>query len=154
MTKSLAQRYLCLAGLPRRGGKVFIKAAPYAKSSPDYLDDDFFYEYLDCLDAHFFRDYQGEEGQELAEELAAEAAKARQELFKDARNWPLPYLVASATYKILSARDEGVYMITYAWRDCFFWLFLCFDEPLFECPSERLGKDLQERDARRVSIST
>ena len=109
----------------------FIESVPYAKSSPDYLNDDFFYEYLDCLDAHFFRHYQGEEGQELAEELAAEAAKARQELFRDARNWPLPYLVASATYKILSARDEGVYMITRL-GDCFFWLFLCFDEPLFD----------------------
>ena len=105
----------------------FIESVPYAKSGPDYLDDDFFYEYLDFLDAELFDEHPEEE----ALKLAKAAAKARQELFRDARNWPLPYLVASATYKILSARDEGVYMITRL-GDCFFWLFLCFDEPLFD----------------------
>ena len=104
----------------------FIESVPYAKSSPDYLDDDFFYEYQDFLDAELFDEHPEEE----AEKLAKAAAKGRQELFKDAINWPLPYLVASATYKILSAKDEGVYMIT-CLGDCFFWLFLCFDEPLF-----------------------
>ena len=99
----------------------FIEAAPYTKSSPDCLDDYFFYEDLDHLDNHIFYEYPEEEALELAEA----AAKTRQELFKDAVNWPLPYLVMSATYKILSAKDEGVYMMTHRTRfgDRFFWLF-------------------------------
>ena len=100
----------------------FVEAAPYAKSGPDCLNDDFFYDYLDCLDAHLFLNYPSEE----AEELAEEASKGRQELFRDARNWPLPYLVASATYKMLSTRPQRVNM--WYW---FLWPFLCFDEPLF-----------------------
>ena len=123
MTKSSAQTGPACLDV----AEMFIKAAPYAKSGPDCLNDDFFYGYLDCLDAHFLLNYPAEE----VEELAEAAAKARQELFRDARNWPLPYLVTSAVYHILSARDEGVYMLT-SLGDCFFWLFLCFDEPLFD----------------------
>ena len=100
-----------------------VEAAPYAKSGPDCLNDDFFYDYLDCLDKHLFLNYPEEE----AEKLAEEAAKGRQELFRDARNWPLPYLVASATYKMLSTRPHGIRM----WSRIL-WPFLCFDEPLFD----------------------
>ncbi len=103
----------------------FIEAAPYAKSGPDCLTDYFFYEYLDCIDAPLFYEYPEEEALQLAEA----AAKARQELFKDARDWPLPCLVASAVYKMLSAETEQIHMIRDLWGDLF-WLFLCFDQPL------------------------
>jgi hypothetical protein len=63
--------------------KKFIEAALYAKSSADSLNDYFFYEYLDCLDADLFDQYPYEEALELVEA----AAKSRQELFKEARNW-------------------------------------------------------------------
>ena len=73
----------------------------------------------------------GEEAQKLAEELAEEAAKSRQELFRDARNWPLPYLVTSAVYHILSTKAERIYIINGFWH-YFLWLFLSFDKPLFD----------------------
>ena len=84
-----------------------LEAAPYAESSADCLNDDFFSEYLDYLDKHLFEDYPEEEAYELAEA----ARKSRQELFKDATKWPLPYLVASAIYKILSTEAERIHMI-------------------------------------------
>ena len=100
----------------------FLEAAPYSKSSAECLDDDFFGDYLDCLDDHLFDNYPEEEAAELAE---AEA-KSRQELLKDAKNWPLPCLVASAVYKILSIHKSYGF-----WSD-FLWPFLVFDEPLFD----------------------
>ena len=103
----------------------FLEAAPYSKSSAECLDDDFFGDYLDCLDAHLFYNYPEEEAAELAE---AEA-KSRQELLKDAKNWPLPYLVASAVYKILSTQE--IHKSSDFWSD-FLWPFLVFDEPLFD----------------------
>ena len=103
-----------------------LQAAPYEKSSADCLDDDFFSEYLAHLDKHLFEDFPEDEAYELAEA----AVKARQELFKDAVNWPLPYLVASAVYKMLSTEGEEIHMISDLW-DELLWPFLCFDEPLF-----------------------
>ena len=85
----------------------FIEAAPYAESGPDCLDDYFFYEYLDCLDAELFDEHPEKEALELVEA----AAKSRQELFRDARNWPLPYLVTSAMYHILSTKAERIHKI-------------------------------------------
>ena len=104
-----------------------LEAAPYAESSADCLNDDFFSEYLDYLDKHLFEDYPEEEAYELAEA----ARKSRQELFKDATKWPLPYLVASAIYKILSTEAERIHIIDNLWRDLF-WPFLSFDEPVFD----------------------
>lgn len=102
-----------------------LDAAPYEKSSADCLDHNFFYEDLDHLDNHIFEEYPEEEAYELAEA----AKKSRQELFKDARDWPLPCLVASAVYKILSTEGEEIHMISYLWRELL-WPFLCFGEPL------------------------
>ena len=98
----------------------FLTAAPYAKSSAECLDDDFFYEYLNCLDGYLFSEYPPDEAAELAEALA----KSRQELFKDAKSWPLPCLVASAMYKI-----QRFYF--HFWGE-FLWPFLSFAEPLFD----------------------
>ena len=106
--------------------KRFIEAALEAKSSADCLNDAFFYRYLSSLDEHLFDDYPEDEAYELVET----AAKDRQQLFREARNWPLPYLVASAMYHILSTEAEEIHMISNSW-DYFFWLFLSFDEPLF-----------------------
>ena len=102
-----------------------LEAAPCEKSSADCLDDDFFSEYLDHLDDHIFEEFPEEEAYELAEA----ARKFRQELFKDATEWPLPCLVASAVYNILSTETEQIHMISNLWRELF-WPFLCFDEPL------------------------
>ena len=107
----------------------FIEVAPDAKSSADCLDDDFFYQQLDYLDVYDDGEDSGEDD-ELWAELAEEAAKSRQELFKDAINWSLPCLVTSATYKLLSAKEKRVHTISSFWY-CFLWLFLSFDEPLF-----------------------
>ena len=104
----------------------FIEAALYTKSSAECLDNDFFYRYLNCLDKHLFDEYPEDE----ADELVEAAAKSREELFKEAKNWPLLYLVASSIYKILSIKAERIHMISSLW-DCFFWPFLSFDEPLF-----------------------
>ena len=125
MITNLAQKVLLLGRVGLEVAERFIEAAPYATSGPDCLTDYFFYEYLDCIDAPLFYEYPEEEALELAEA----AAKARQELFKDARDWPLPCLVASAVYKMLSTEGEEIHMIRDLWRDLF-WLFLCFDEPL------------------------
>jgi hypothetical protein len=95
--------------------KALIRVAPGEKSSADCLTDDFFYDFL--------RSYEEEDL-----DLAEATAKSRQELFKDAKNWPLPYLVASAVYEIVS---KGTEMTLSVWRH-FFWLFLLFDEPLFD----------------------
>ena len=105
----------------------FMEEVPSAKSSADGLDDDFFYRYVTYRDGYLFREYPEEEAWELVES----AAKSRQELFKDATEWPLPYLVTSAVYKILSAKDESVYMISRL-GDYFFWSFLSFNQPLFD----------------------
>ena len=103
-----------------------VKVTPEAKSSADCLDDDFFYRSLGPLDGYLFDEYPEEEALELAES----AAKSRKELFKDAKNWPLPCLVTSAVYKMLSTEAEQRYSIGQSWR-ALFWPFLLFDEPLF-----------------------
>ena len=100
-----------------------IETALYRKSSLDCLNDYFFSESLDFLDAHLFEEHQEDKALELAEA----AAKARQELFKEAMEWPLNYLVTSAIYKMLSTEAERI-------RDLWsalLWPFLTFDEPLF-----------------------
>lgn len=99
----------------------FIRAALCAKSSPDCFYDDFFYGDEEVSQ------YQEDEALELAEAVA----KRKQELFIDARNWPLLYVVASAVYHILSTKAENTYVLTRFWY-YFFWLFLSFDEPLFD----------------------
>jgi hypothetical protein len=107
-----------------------LELAPSEKSTADCLTDEFFYQQLDYIDAPLFYDYTASYTESDALELAELAGKSRKELFKAATKWPLSYLVTSATYKILSARDEGVYMIG-PLGDCFFWSFLSFKEPLF-----------------------
>ncbi len=120
-----------------------LQKAPYVKSTAECLDSDFFYQYLDHLDAPFFREYE----ESKALELAQAAGKARQELFKEALTWPLSYLVTSATYKILSAKDEEVY-ITSCLGDCFFWAFLSFNEPLFDVLYAKGWKDIYGKRIR------
>ena len=103
-----------------------IETALYKKSSSDCLNDYFFSRSLSFLDAHLFEDFQ----EDKALELAKAAAKARQELFKEAKEWPLNYLVTSAIYNILSTGAEQIYMVTDLWI-ALLWPFLTFDEPLF-----------------------
>ena len=98
---------------------AFIKAALWGKSSADCLDDYFFYTLLGSYETY------------EDEDLAEVTAKSNQELLKDAKNWPLPYFVASAVYEILSTKAEMMHMIRYGWHD-FLWLFLLFNEPLFD----------------------
>ena len=103
--------------------ETFIEVAPYKKSSFHCLNDDFFYESLDHLDQHLFDELPRDE----AEDLAEAASKSRQELFKEARYWPWPYLIASAVYKIFSTEGDKRYV-----SGNLLWVFLCFDEPLFD----------------------
>ncbi len=105
----------------------FLEAAPYAKSSADCLNNYFFSEYLDHLDRHFFDEFPEQEAHKLVEE----ARKHRQELFEEAKMWPLPCLVASAVYHILSTETEQIHMISNLWRQLL-WPLLVFDEPLFD----------------------
>ena len=98
---------------------AFLQAALWKRSSADCLNDYFFYTLLGSYES--LHD----------EDLAETTAKSSQELFKDARNWPLPYLVASAVYKILSINAEKIHIFHHGWRHLF-WLFLLFDEPLFD----------------------
>ena len=104
----------------------FIEAASSATSGPDCLNDDFFDWYLSHLDEHFFEDYPEEEAYELKEA----AVKGRQELFKDAKNWGLPYLVTSAVYYIFSTKAEKIGAIGMI-KSRLLWSFLSFDKPLF-----------------------
>ena len=121
-----------------------IDIAPDAKSSFDCLNDGFFYEDPDHHDRYFFDDYSVDE----AKELAKIAAKSRQELFKEARYWPLSYLVASAVYKIFST--EGVYV-----SSNLIWVFLCFDELISDMfrskgwNKKRCGKNLNGPSSSR-----
>ena len=104
--------------------KEFIRAAPGEKSSADCLTDHFFSHMLG-----FDQEYDGLGfDEEEIDDLVEAKITSTQELFHDAKNWPLPYLVASAAYEIVSKDTE---MSLTVWRD-FFWLFLLFDEPLFE----------------------
>ena len=124
MTRDLAQEAFTVGRLAWMWQEGSLKPPPYEKSSADCLDDDFFYEYLNHLDDHIFEEYPEKEAYELAEATA----KSRQKLFKDARDWPLPYLVASAVYKMLSTEGKQIHMISHLWRELL-WPFLSFDEP-------------------------
>ena len=130
----------------------FLKAAPFAKSGPDCLNDEFFYDdYDDCegprinsLDSYIFLNCPDE----LAVEFAEAAAKEREQLFQEAISWPLPYLVASATYKILSVEPEVVRIVTPLW-DCFLWPFLCFDEPLSDMLRSKGWGEIYKNNMRK-----
>ena len=104
--------------------EIVLGGAPYTKSSAECLDDD---ERFDQLDEYLFDEYFSDYPEEEAYELAEAEAKSRQELFKDARDWPLPDLVASAVYKILSPQR----IHSQFWNQ-FLWPFLSFAEPLFD----------------------
>ena len=107
--------------------KGFLRAAPGEKSSADCLNDWFFSHMLGFDQEYDGLDFDKEEIADLVE------AKIRstQELFHDAKNWPLPYLVGSAIYHIFSINAEEIYMVSNVSRH-FLWLFLLFDEPLFD----------------------
>ncbi len=156
MTRDLAQEAFTVGRLAWMWQEGSLKPPPYEKSSADCLDDDFFYEYLNHLDDHIFEEYPEKEAYELAEATA----KSRQKLFKDARDWPLPYLVASAVYKMLSTEGKQIHMISHLWRELL-WPFLSFDEPF--CPlmnllviwsKRKAGENLQERASRGVQMAT
>ena len=104
--------------------KEFIRAAPGEKSSADCLNDWFFSHMLG-----FDQEYDGLGfDEEEIDDLVEAKITSTQELFHDAKNWPLPYLVGSAVYEILSKDTE---MSLTVGTD-FLWLFLLFDEPLFD----------------------
>ena len=132
----------------------FLEAAPFAKSGPDCLNDEFFYDdYDDCegprinsLDSYIFLNCPDDYPYEMAVEFAEAAAKEREQLFKEARSLPLPYLVASATYKILSREPEVLSLITPS-SYCLLWPFLCFDEPLFDMLRSR--RKIYKNDIRK-----
>ena len=75
--------------------RALIETVIWGKSSADCLGDYFLY--------WLFGPYDFNEDEELAESIGKLREEA-QELFKDARNWPLPYLVASAVYEIVSRK--------------------------------------------------
>ena len=106
---------------------ALIETVMWEKSSADCLGDYFLYMVLGSYDSDC---YDSDEEEDLAESIG----KSRQELrevFKDAKNWPLPYLVASAVYELVS-KDPEILRINYeVWRHLF-WVFLLFDEPLFD----------------------
>jgi hypothetical protein len=103
--------------------KAFIRVAPTEKSSADCLTDYFFSHMLG-----FDQEYDGLGfNEDEVYDLVEAKVTSTQELFHDAKNWPLPYLVGSAVYYIVSKDTE---MSLSVWRD-FLWLFLLFDEPLF-----------------------
>ena len=107
--------------------KGFIRAAPGEKSSADCLTDHFFSHMLG-----FDQEYDGLGfDEDEVDDLVEAKATSTQELFHDAQNWPLPYLVASAVYYIVSKNIQKIHIIPGAWHD-FLWLFLLFDEPLFD----------------------
>jgi hypothetical protein len=110
---------------------AFIEAVPWAKSSSDCLNEYFFYEilgYKQNLDQ--FLDSDNEDQDQALEEAEA---YTQQQMFQHARSWPLPYLVTSAVYEILS---KDARMHPYDWSR-FFWVFLLFDEPLFGMLQEK-----------------
>ena len=107
--------------------KDFIRAAPGEKSSADCLNDWFFSHMLGFDQEYDGLDFDKEEIDDLVEAKIT----STQQLFHDAKNWPLPYLVASAVYYIVSENTEEIHMIYHVWHD-FLWLFLFFDEPLFD----------------------
>ena len=143
MITNLAQGVYTSGRLIWTWQKKLLEAAPYEKSSADCLDDDFFYEDLDHLADYIFEEYPEEEASELAEA----AVKARQELFKDAVNWPLPCLVASAVYKMLSTEGEEIHMIGYFW-DELLWPFLFFDEPLSDMVKAKGWGEIYRKELR------
>ena len=109
-----------------------LEAAPYKESTADCLNDFFFDEYLSHLDQHLFEDYPNDE----AYELQKAAVEERKELFKEARDWSLDILVASAVYYSFSTEAEQDNIISRFWISrfwsYFFWPFLVFDKPLFD----------------------
>ena len=135
--------------------EMFLEVAPYAKSGPDCLNDNFFYDDYDdlegprinSLDSYIFLNCPDDYPYEVAVEFAEAAAKDREELFKDARSWPLPYLVASATHKILSVEPEVVRMIIPLWYR-FLWPFLCFDEPLSDMLRSKKWGEIHKNNMR------
>ena len=119
---------------------ALIETVMWEKSSADCLGDYFLYMVLGSYDSNC---YDSDEEEDLAESIG----KSRQELrevFKDAKNWPLPYLVASAVYELVS-KDPEIFRINYeVWRHLF-WVFLLFDEPLFDMLRAK-GWDKMYRD--------
>jgi hypothetical protein len=105
--------------------EALIRAALSAKSSADCLNDWFFSHMLG-----FDQEYEGLRfNEDEIDDLVEAKVESTQELFKDAKNWPLPYLVGSAVYHIVSKNTEKIHMISHVWHN-FLWLFLLFDEPL------------------------
>ena len=124
--------------------KKFLKAAVYANSTAECLDDYFFFEYLDSLDQDLFYDNPEDEALELIEA----ASKSRQNLFKEAKKWSLDDLVASAIYFVLSTdKSSTPYM---CWSS-FFWVFLIFDEPIFDMLKPK-GWNKMHRDQLQQSF--
>ena len=114
-----------------------IKVAPCEKSSSDCLTEELLDWYLDNFEEELLEYYPEEEASELKEA----AVRERQELFKDARGWPLPCLVTSAVYYIFSTDAGRVYIIS---KDLL-WLFLSFNKPLFDMlRSKGWGKAYQD----------
>ena len=78
----------------------------------------------------FDQEYDGLDfDEDEIDDLVEAKITSTQELFHDAKNWPLPYLVASAVYHILSKDTEMSHNLV---GTDFLWLFLLFDEPLFD----------------------
>jgi hypothetical protein len=119
--------------------KGLIEVAPTEKSSGDCLSNYFFHRFLGSEHDEFLAFYEDE-----ARTSAEAKARSRQELCKDARNWPLPYLVTSAVYKILSKNTEMSYNV---WRH-FLWLCLLYNEPLFGMLREKGWDKLYKNNIR------
>ena len=122
----------------------FLGASVYANSTDECLDEYFFFEYLNFLDQELFYDFPEDEALKLIEA----AAKSRQELFKEAKKWSLDDLVTSAIYFILSTDNIS---IRYMCWSSFLWVFLVFDEPLFDMLKMK-GWNKEHRDQLQQSF--
>ena len=101
-----------------------VRVAPTQKSSADCLNDDFFSHTLG-----FDQEYDGLGlNEDEIDNLVEAKITSTQQLFKDVKNWPFPSLVASAVYEILSKDTEMSLTVSRH----FLWLFLLFDQPLFD----------------------
>ena len=127
----------------------FLKKALGAESTSECLEDE-----------DFIHPYKSEE--ELWPETREEAwarEEKRQELFNDAKEWPLVSVVCSAVYKILTDKIERFGFVgNFTWSELF-WLLLAFKEQVFDMIEAKgwnnlCRKEIREGFRRGLSWST
>ena len=118
--------------------KSFIDKVHSATSSSQCFEDD-----------DFIHPYKLEEElwPETREEARAREEK-RQELFNDAKDWPLASVVTSAVYKILTDKTERFGSVdNFTWFQLF-WIFLLFKEQLFDMVESKKWASICRKEVR------